>query len=130
MIGSHISKNMIKAVEKVIVVDEARIHLTLIIMHRTFLLVLKRDQGNHTPIFGQSLALEGLSMALGDFSSSIFNSGDSLSSSSLATRLSKSCNKNKPVYVANNCGIPGESITDLYMKAFQFVRANYKPVYE
>lgn len=116
---------MIQATEKVITYDDIRIHLTLLSMHRTFLLVLERD--GYSTNFDQTSPLEGLSMAIGEYSSPIYNSGDPLASSSLAARLSKSCNKSKPVYVANNSGASEEITSNLYMNIFQFVKANYKP---
>lgn len=114
---------MIKTAEKSITLDRVGLTLTLVMMSRSFLLVLRREDDSVVP-FNDKLALEGLSMALGDYSTSIYNSGDALGCSSLASRLSKSCNKNRPVYVSNMCGLSDELVSELYPKIFQFVRAN------
>lgn len=140
--------NVIKHFEELITVGQTRARLNLITMKRTFLLDI-----SHNSIFSDAIsndkpkashlidglntnntALNGLSLALGDYNTIISFRGDTHASSNLATRLSKSLNKNRPVYVSNNLEYSLDPVMEqgnltslLYMKIFQFVKANYIP---
>jgi len=76
--------------------------------------------------------LKGLSMAVGEYSTCLIDSDNSLASTSLATRLSRKLNNNRPVYVANNLNMPSDLVdmsdfmSKFYMKVFQFISANYR----
>lgn len=98
-------------------------------MERTFLVVVDEAKSYDAIPFSQSKScLDSLSMAIGDLSTSISYKGNPLVSSSLAIRLSKSCNQNRPVYVANNLQCSDEQTADLYGIIFQFVRNNHKQI--
>lgn len=76
-------------------------------------------------------ALRGLALGIGDHSTCIISSDNALSSATLASRISKKLNQNRPVYVANNLQ-QSQHILDsdmvmakFYMRVFQFVRSKY-----
>lgn len=133
---------VIKHFEKVISLDQMKVRLHLVTMRRTFLLQIGNDDDSkledadpiRSGFSGSNHALDGLSLAIGDQATHITSSGNLLESASLASRLSKSVNRNRPVYIANNFIYPtrytnehGQLASQLYMKIFQFVRSNYKP---
>lgn len=76
--------------------------------------------------------MKGLSLAIGQHNTCLMNSDNSIASATLASRLSKKLNQNRPVYVANNFQFSNDTLeldsfmAKLYMKVFQFVRNNYK----
>lgn len=76
--------------------------------------------------------LKGLSLAIGERSTCLIESENSLASCTLASRLSKKFNLNRPVYVVNNIEIPRDQIDvsdfmcKFNMKMFQFVGAKFK----
>ena len=133
--------------QTVINIDEASCHLVLVTMKRSFLLAINckgfgsLSHPNTDRVFPREQlicgfmesnpALRGLCLAIGDHSTCLIPSDNSLASATLATRLSKKFNKNRPVYVANNLQLPYDSLdsstmmSKLYMKVFQFVGANY-----
>lgn len=152
-ITSNPSK-VIKYFEKTIVVDDAPIKLDLVTMKRSFLLVISNGSRNSLPInilepqknapqreltreelirgfMDSNSSLKGLSLAISGCSTCIKESDNSLSSATLASRLSKKLNADRPVYVANNIQLPHDSIDSggltakLYLKIFQFVQSNY-----
>lgn len=130
--------------------DGTTYSLDLVTMKRSFLLVInnvglgelsmrevENDQMSQEEIIGcfmeTNSSLRGLSLAIGEHSTCLIDSENSLASATLATRLSKKFNLNRPVYVANNLQISHGTIdsagalSNIYVKIFQFVRANYKP---
>lgn len=133
--------------EKFIEIEGVRVMLTLVTMKRSFLLVIGNSGVDILPQHSQDPQLErermirgfmrsnstlsGLSLALGEHNTCMIESNSSLASATLASRLSKKLNKNRPVYVANNfqCAsnvIDTETLTTkLYLKIFQFVQSKY-----
>lgn len=146
--------NVIKHHQRVLNISGSQINLTLITMKRSFLLVVSNESNSGPTAFeeptrgdnsdsiskedmirgfmGSNSTLKGLSLAIGGLNTCIVNSENSLASATLASRLSKKCNNNRPVYVANNFQFPHDTVdpdefsAKLYLKIFQFVRANYK----
>lgn len=137
---------------QILSISDATIELNLVTMKRSFLLVINNvslegrgDQREASVDDAMSIdqmirgfmnsndSLKGMSLAIGQCSTCIVNSESSLDSVTLAQRLSKSLNLNRPVYVANNFQYPRDTVdstefmTKLYMKIFQFVKNNYKP---
>lgn len=132
---------VIKSVAKTIEIDKVHLKLTLVAMKRSFLLVIS-NVGDDTVyqinpddmvrgFSASNLPLQGLSLAIGKHSTTIIDSDNSLASASLATKLSEKLNLNRPVYVANNFQLPYNFVepdsfmSKLYLKLFQFVKANY-----
>lgn len=80
---------------------------------------------------GTNENLRGLSIAIGELNTCIVSSENSLHSATLASKLSKKLNYNRPVYVAYNVQLPHDtddgigSGAKLYLKIFQFVKAHY-----
>lgn len=132
-------------------VNGVSIHSSLVLMKRSFLLVLNnaclsQRASIKTAIDGDKITkeevirgfmntnttLRGLSLGIGEHSSCLIESDESIISSTLATRLSKKINRNRPVYVANNIKLPQEELdpsgfmAKLYLRVFQFVNAHYK----
>lgn len=145
---------IIKTFRKIITVDGQSYELILVTMKRSFLLVVKNSNNDLLPNFpslnktddgevtmtGEMLVqsfmnedspLKGLSLAIGEHSTCLVASENPLASTSLASRLSKKFNLNRPVYVANDIQVPHDNcdLTDLmsklYLKIFQFVGTNY-----
>lgn len=152
---------VIKTYERVVSIDDTQYQLVLITMSRSFLLSIndlttgedlypslpKRsipaNEGdcNKIQLAQHELIryfmeahpnMNGLSLAIGEHSTCLIDSANSLASSTLATRLSKKFNLNRPVYVANNIQVPrnlidiSEFMSKFYMKVFQFVNTHYK----
>lgn len=132
----------VKYFKQTLVLDESQIELRLVTMRRSFLLVISGlDDGDNLDDEASEVSrdamikgfmesnnrMKGMSLAIGQSSTCILNSNNSLNSTSLAERLSKCLNQNRPVYVANNFGMikSGEFIDKLYMKIFQFVKNHY-----
>lgn len=144
----------IKTFQDCIVVDENAFELILVTMKRSFLLVIKKRSDNTLTQFthpsqgdkveetmsedmlvqsfmNQNLPLKGLSLAIGEHSTCLKPSDNSLASTSLASRLSKKLNNGQPVYVASDIQVSSQDTCDLsdfmskfYLKIFQFVRVN------
>lgn len=122
--------------EDIIKNDQVSLRLTLITMKRSFLLAINpcvhfgaEDARISKEQFAKSY-LDGLSLALGDLYTCIIDRGDesSVASCTLASRLSRSVNGNKPVYVSVNHSIPSENIENVYQKIFRFVKLHYSLV--
>lgn len=147
---------VIKSHQRTITIDGKAYELILVTMKRSFLLVVKdaacissslglpppllNVDGAEADMSGEALIrsfmnvnspLQGLSLAIGEHSTCLIPSDNSLASTSLATRLSRKLNLNRPVYVASDVKPSTNSLdmTDfmskLYLKIFQFVNANY-----
>lgn len=143
--GAIITSNpseIIKHYNRVITIDGVSLGLILVTMRKSFLLSIHNvgilDQNDEISkdsmirgFMNSNQNLTGLSLAIGDQSTCIMNSDNSLDSATLASRLSKKLNIDRPVYVANNLNLPYDSIDDstfkskLYLKVFQFVRDTY-----
>ena len=145
---------IIKTFRKIITIDGQSYELILVTMQRSFMLVVKNCNSNLLPNFpalnqkddgevamseemlvqsfmNENLPLKGLSLAIGGHSTCLVASENPLASTSLASRLSKKFNLNRPVYVANDTQTPddlcelNDLTSKLYLKIFQFVEANY-----
>lgn len=142
---------VIKYFWEIFEINGTAVSLTLITMKKSFLLCIN----NHKPgelvgqqessnmknsflteqlmrgFMGNNQNLKGLSLAVGDVNTCIVGSENSLESAMLASKLSKKLNFNRPVYVAYNVQLPLDtddgigSNARLYLKVFQFVKANY-----
>lgn len=125
----------IKHYEQVVVICGVEVCFTLVTMKRSFLLVIDNPatapQNAMMGFMKSNSTLKGLSLAIGEHSTCIIDSQSSIASATLASRLSKKFNQNRPVYVANNFQpahdmIDSEGfISKLYLKTFQFVESNY-----
>jgi len=148
--NSCTSSKVIKYVTREVEIEGVRVYLGLVTMKSSFLVVVNsksfndsldqmdddhdKELSREAVIRGFSNSndsLRGLSLAIGEHSTCLINSESSVASSTLATRLSKKLNQNRPVYVANNFHLPHDTldpdgfVTKLYMRIFQFVRSNY-----
>lgn len=134
--------NVIKYHRRVVTIDGITLSLILVSMKRSFLLTIQNassfdnqdeisKDGMIMGFMNSNQTIKGLSLAIGDQSTCIINSDNSLDSATLASRLSKKLNLDRPVYVANNYNPPYDTIDDsafkskLYLKTFQFVRDTY-----
>lgn len=145
---------IIKSCQKTITISDKAYDLTLVTMKRSFLLVVKSAEsirpcipqfvnvnGSDADMSDEELVqgfmdvnppLKGLCLAIGDHSTCLIPSENSLASSSLAIRLSKKLNLNRPVYVVSDIQAPTDTfdapdvMSRLYLKIFQFVGANYR----
>lgn len=135
--------NVIRHHNKVINIDGVSLSLTMVTMKRSFLLTIQ-NAGNSdrteeiskdSIIRGFMVSnrnLNGLSLAIGEQSTCIINSDNSLDSATLASRLSKKLNLDRPVYVANSSNVPYDTIegntfkSKLYLKVFQFARDTFR----
>lgn len=121
-------------------VGNAQVHLMMTTMSRTFLLVITdaKPQMNNLSseasyFTDNNCSLDGLSVAIGEHSTPIIGLDETLGSGTLASRLSKKFNQNRPVYVANNLRVPPDTLdnmefmTRLFLSVSRFVAANYKP---
>ena len=122
--------------------EKVIIKLTLVTMRRSFLLAINRvnsvkesgDTMSNEDMINcfrdSNTSLNGLSLAIGDQSTCLVPSDNSVASATLATRLSKKLNSNRPVYVASSINLADEMsesnlMPKLYLKIFQFLQANY-----
>lgn len=137
------SDSIIKYFETVIQVGTVDVQLTLITMSRSFLLHLGEPEisaRTGDTLTKEDIArkfmdanLKGLCMAIGQHSTCLIESDNSLASATMASRLSKKFNQDRPVYVANNVIVPqheldsSDFIAKLYLKVFQFVGAHFTP---
>lgn len=150
---NEISKpsSVMKHFWEVLEVNGTAISLTLVTMRNSFLLCINnykpgeltgqqelsqlrigvvRD-GLLRGFMGTNENLRGLSLAIGELNTCIVSSENSLHSATLASKLSKKLNSNRPVYVAYNVQLPHDtddgigSSAKLYLKIFQFVKAHY-----
>lgn len=144
---------------QVISIDGASIELNLVTMKRSFLIAINnvdlvQSQGFDVQIpftgnednkssdvtrddmirgfMDSNMSMQGLSLAIGKHNTCLINSDNSLASATLASRLSRKLNLDRPVYVANNFQFPDNTVESdtfqakLYMKVFQFVNNYYK----
>lgn len=141
----------IRLYETTICIEDVPINLTLVTMKHSILIVI-HDSGSK-PILNlgdmsaenkhiareimiqgfmsSNTSLKGLALGIGEHGTYIISSDSALNSATLASRISKKLNANRPVYVANNITQPQQVldsdtvIAKFYMKVFQFVRSNY-----
>lgn len=127
--------------------------LLLVTMKRSLLLVVKKVEGSVLGLpplvdgdekeadltdlelvqsfMNANPPLRGLSLAIGEHSTCLIPGENSLASSSLATRISRKLNLNRPIYVVSEIQIAADDLDaadlmpNLYLKIFQFVKANY-----
>lgn len=140
--------------ETTLSLENVPVGLTLVTMKRSLLLVIHDTDSNSAFRFldidatgmnehmaremmiqgftNSNRALKGLALSIGDHSTCIISSENSLNSATLASRISKKLNYNRPVYVASNLEQPqhvldsGMVMAKFYMRVFEFVKSNYR----
>lgn len=137
--------------EATISIEDVPINLTLVAMKHSLLLVIHDSDSQPVMNLGDlgpadrhvsrevmiqgfmnsNSSLRGLALGIGEHGTCIISSDNALNSATLASRISKKLNANRPVYVANNLTQPQQVldsdivIAKFYMRVFQFIRSHY-----
>lgn len=117
--------------EKVVMIEDKPIKLTLICMKKSFLLHVGTPVSKKESVMqgftSENKSLDNLSLAVGQHCTVIMNakSEHSTTSSKYALSMSKSINNDRPVYVSFSLGVTFDNVNAKFLKKLNFVMFNF-----